>query len=104
MEAALALARLGDAAGAPALERLTYSGDPLIRAHTAQAMGELGNAMFTAPLVRLLDDNRGTVSHAALVSLPKVAGCDVAQATDGSPVGTPEQIRRWKKWFESARQ
>ena len=98
------MARLGDAAGAPALERLTYSSDPLVRARTAQAMGELGNAVFTAPLVRMLDDHHGTVSRAALLSLPKVAGCDVAQAADGSPVGTAEQIRRWKKWYEPSRQ
>ena len=100
MEAAIALARLGDSAGVPAVERMTYSDDIRVRARAAQAMGELGNATFTAALIRLLDDHRETVSHAALASLPKVAGCDVAQGADGPPRGTSEQIRRWKQWYE----
>jgi len=97
-EAALALARLGDSAGSPALERMTYSSDPGIRARAARAMGELGDAAFTATLVRLLDDSRVTVVRAALASLPKVTGFDVAASPDALPVGTPEQISRWKKW------
>jgi HEAT repeat protein len=100
LETAAALAHFRDPAAVPALERLTYSDDPKIRGRVALAMGELGDASFAAPLVRLLDDHHGTVSHAALASLPKVAGSDVARQVLGdSPAGTAEQIRRWKQWY-----
>jgi HEAT repeat protein len=101
LEAACALVRLGDAGGVPALERLAYSNGPEIRAAAARAMGELGNPIFAAALVRLLDDPRGTVSRAALLSLPKAVGRDVAASADGAPLGTAEQIRRWKQWYSA---
>jgi HEAT repeat protein len=99
LEAAAALVRLGDPSGAPAVERMAYSQSFETRAAAARRMGELADPSFTAALLRLLDDPRVTVSRAALLSLPKVVGRDVAQATDGSPVGTAEQIRRWKQWY-----
>ncbi len=80
---------------------MTYSETPDIRAAAARAMGELGNPIFAAALVRLLDDPRGTVSRAALLSLPRAVGRDVAAAADGSPVGTAEQIHRWKQWYSA---
>ncbi len=101
LEAACALVRLGDAGGVPALERMTYSETPDIRAAAARAMGALGNPIFAAALVRLLDDPRGTVSRAALLSLPRAVGRDVAAAADGAPVGTAEQIHRWKQWYSA---
>ena len=95
VEAAAALVRFHDPAGEAALERLAYSNDPQTRARAAVAMGELGQASFLPTLVRLLDDRRATVSHAAMASLPRVAGRDVAQSAGG----TTEQIARWKRWF-----
>ncbi len=103
LEAAVALARLGDAKGVAALDCMACSDAPEIRAAAARAMGELANASFTGTLVHLLDDHRVTVSRAALLSLPKAAGRDVAQSADGSPVGTAEQIRRWKQWYAEGR-
>ena len=38
-------------------------------------------------------------SHAALASLPRVVGRDVAQSRDGTTVSTIEQMARWKKWW-----
>ncbi len=99
MEAALALTRLGDPSGKPALERLAYSRDPAVRAKTAQAMGDFPDPAFTATLIRLLNDNQ-TVVRAALNSLPKVVGEDVAQAPGQAPLTSTEQILRWKHWHE----
>ncbi len=99
LEAAAALARLGDPAGKPALQRLAYSRDPAVRAKTAQAMGEYPDPAFTAALIHLLNDNL-TVARAALNSLPKVVGSDVAQAADQTPATTTEQMLRWKRWYE----
>jgi HEAT repeat protein len=81
------------------LERLAYSRDPIVRAKTAQAMGEFPDKAFTATLIRLLNDNQ-TVARAALISLPKVAGEDVAQAPGQAPATTTEQMLRWKHWYE----
>jgi len=103
LEAGAALARFHDPAGMAALDRLTYSDDPRIRTRTARVMGELGDPSFAAALVRLLDDRRASVTHAALTELPKVAGRDVAQAADGSPRDSQEQIRRWKQWLAAPR-
>ena len=88
-------------------------------------MGELPDAGFVSTLVVLLDD-RESVRHAALESLPKVVGRDVSQ--DGepplSPAGTSdlsgaatrpaaflsptpssdEQVRRWKQWYRREQQ
>jgi HEAT repeat protein len=99
LEAALALTRLGDQSGKPALERLAYSRDPAVRARTAQAMGDFPDAAFTATLIHLLNDNQ-TVSRAALSSLPKVVGEDVAQAPGQATATSTEQILRWKHWHE----
>jgi HEAT repeat protein len=99
LEAALALTRLGDPSGKPALERLAYSRDPAVRARTAQAMGDFPDPAFTATLIHLLNDTQ-TVARAALISLPKVVGEDVAQAPGQSPATGAEQILRWKHWHE----
>jgi HEAT repeat protein len=99
LEAALALTRLGDASGKPALERLAYGRDPAVRAKTAQTMGEFPDPAFTAVLIYLLNDNI-TVARAALNSLSKVVGEDVAQAPGQAPATTTEQMLRWKHWHE----
>ena len=90
LEAALALTRLGDPSGKPALERLAYSRDPVVRAKTAQAMGDFPDPAFTATLIHLLNDNQ-TVARAALISLPKVVGEDVAQAPGQAPRPPPNK-------------
>ncbi|MGW8256917.1 MAG: HEAT repeat domain-containing protein, partial [Thermoguttaceae bacterium] len=97
--AASALAQLDDPKSKAALERLAYSKDPKIRAKAAQAMGEFPDPEFTAVLVRLLSDNL-TVARAALQSLPKIVGKDVAKNADESPITTSEQMLRWKQWHQ----
>ena len=106
---AVALARLRDPAAGDALRRLSYSGDFHIRGRLARnLLGELGDERYAAILVRLLDDSKATVSHAALASLPRVVGRDVAQwataqqfhgGTDGAVeevVGGNAKMRRMR--------
>ncbi|MHC4403388.1 MAG: HEAT repeat domain-containing protein [Planctomycetota bacterium] len=97
VQAAAALARLGDPSGNAALERLAYSGDRTIRRAVAEAMGDLADSRFVPWLIHLLDDHH-TVRSAALASLPRAAGRDVA---DGAPPGRDlaERIAAWKRWF-----
>jgi HEAT repeat protein len=99
LAAAIALARLHDPSGDDAIQRLSYSRDVRVRGQLAQGLGELGEMRFASILVRLLDDSKATVSHAALASLPRVTGRDVAQSIDGTSVSTNEQMARWKKWY-----
>jgi HEAT repeat protein len=96
LEAALALGRLGDAAGPAGLDRLSYSGDPILRRQVALAMGELADRSFVATLIRLLDDQQG-VRLAALEALPQVVGRDVAD-DDTTPRTVAERAQRWKDW------
>lgn len=98
-EAAVALARVGDPSGKAALERLSFDFDPDVRRRVAEVMGELGDAAFVPMLVRLLDD-RASVARAALQSLPKVVGRDVAEQQAPPPADTTERIQRWRRWFE----
>ncbi len=99
LEAAVALMQLRDRSGEEAIERLSYASDIQTRARVAQALGALGDARAVGVLIRLLDDPRATVSHAALASLPKAAGRDLSQPGDGATVPATEQIARWKKWY-----
>jgi HEAT repeat protein len=99
LAAAVALARLNDPVGDNAIDRLSYSRDVRIRGQLAQGLGELGERRFTAVLIRLLDDSKATVSHAALASLPKITGRDLALSIDGGSVSAGEQMARWKKWW-----
>jgi HEAT repeat protein len=99
LAAAFALARLNDPAGEDSIERLSYSHDIRIRGQLAQGLGELGEKRFTGVLIRLLDDSKATVSHAALASLPKATGRDVSQSANDITISTSEQIGRWKKWW-----
>jgi hypothetical protein len=50
-------------------------------------------------LIHLLNDTQ-TVARAALSSLPKVVGEDVAQTPGQAPATSTEQILRWKHWHE----
>ncbi len=99
LAAAVALARLHDPAGDDAIQRLSYSRDIRIRGQLAQGLGDLGDERFLSILVRLLDDSKATVSHAALASLSRVKGRDVAQSADGTSVSVNEQMTRWKRWW-----
>jgi hypothetical protein len=99
VDAAVALARLGDPSGPPALERLSYSNDQTVRRRVAAAMGEIGDPTFTPSLVRMLDD-RQSIRLAALESLPKVVGRDVTAAEGQTPRPFAERLALWKQWFE----
>ncbi len=99
LETAVALMHLHDKSGEEAIERLSYSGDIKTRARVAQALGDVGDSRLAGILVRLLDDPKATVSHAALASLPKAVGHDLGQSGDGATVPTTEQMARWKKWY-----
>lgn len=102
LETALALARIGSPAGTPALERLAHSGDPNVRREVAVAMGELADPALTGTLIRMLDDGHG-IRRAALASLPKVAGRDVAAPGVGATPTLTEQVDAWKRWYEGHR-
>jgi HEAT repeat protein len=102
-QAAVVLTRLGHPSGPAALQRLAYSGDPIVRREVAIAMGELGDPVFSATLIRMLDDGHG-IRRAALESLPKVVGRNVAEAAVGSSPSITEQVDQWKRWFERQRQ
>ena len=103
LEAAVGLVHFGDLSGEEAIERLSYSGDIKTRTRVAQALGPLGDARLTGILIRLLDDPRATVSHAALASLPKVVGRDVGRddgrGGDAATGSMSDQVARWKKWY-----
>jgi len=98
LSAAVAMAQAGDPAGKAALERLCFHPDPEIRRRVAQQMGELADPEFAPSLVRLLDDQL-SVARAALESLPKVVGRDVAARQEDPPPDTAERMRRWREWF-----
>jgi len=99
LETAVALVHLRDKNGEEAIERLSYSSDIKTRARVAQALGTLGDARLAGILIRLLDDPKATVSHAALASLPKAVGRDLGQSGDRAGIATTEQMARWKKWY-----
>jgi hypothetical protein len=105
VEAAVALTRLGDPSGPDALERLAYSSDDAVRLQVAAAMGELARAEFLPALIRFLDD-RQSIRRAALESLPRVAGRDVAEEASGGARGAnghvldfAQRIDLWKQWY-----
>jgi len=100
LEAAGALARLGDPTGLAALERLSYSDNPSARQRTAELMGEVGGDACLASLIRLLDDNWERVRLAALRSLPKVAGQDVSRTKGEWSVTAAQRITLWKEWYQ----
>jgi HEAT repeat protein len=100
VEVAVALARLGDPSGSLALERLAYSSDESVRRDAAKAMGQVADPTLVPSLVRLLDD-RQTIRHQALESLPLVVGHDVAELSGGPSLSSAERIAIWKKWHAS---
>lgn len=94
------LIMLGAASGPQTLELLAHDTDIDTRREAAQLMGRLGDDRYVASLIGLLDDTLG-VRTAALASLPKVVGRDVADWPDDPPTSTLDRVERWKKWWES---
>jgi HEAT repeat protein len=99
MAAAVALARLGDPLGRDAVQRMAYHSDPAVRRQAALVLGELED-MANVPTLLLLLDDRPAVCSAAMESLTRVAGRNVAEIEGQPPANTSQQIRRWKEWFD----
>ena len=97
LEVARTLLRLEDPKAPDVLARLAYSGDPATRRQAAELMGEYPDPGFTATLIALLDD-RTAVRAAALASLPRVVGRDVAEPTSRGAAGTAERVEQWRRW------
>ena len=97
VDIAIALARLKASSGPLELERLSYSADESIRHRVATAMGQIGDRAFVGHLIRLLDD-RHTIRRAALESLPKVVGHDVAELSGDPKLGFDQRLELWKDW------
>jgi HEAT repeat protein len=96
-QAAETLAVLRFDEGRDALVRLAADADPNARRQAALAMGRVGDRVFVAPLVRMLDD-RTSVQQGAVESLRRIVGQDIGNP-DGSPRSTQaDQVRRWKEW------
>ena len=101
MEACLAILRLGDAAGKPALGAAEFTPRSRNTHRSARAMGEFPDRSFMPALIRLLDDNL-TASRAALESLPQWPA-KTPRASDPPPSGGRRRTRlknRWKRWYE----
>ena len=97
VDVAIALAGLKAPSGSLELERLSYSTSESIRHRVAIAMGRIGDRAFVGHLIRLLDD-RHTIRRAALESLPKVVGHDVAELSGEPRPGFDRRLELWKDW------
>lgn len=83
---------------AKSLEQLSTSADTAVRIRAAQAMGETGDPAFMPALMTMLND--GTeVQSAAIASLEKTTGRDVAKTADGRASTTEERARAWQLWY-----
>lgn len=92
------LARHGHTSGDAALQRLARSADSDVRREAAQAMGQLGNSVFAATLVEMLDD-RLEIRRAAADGLEEMLGPEVTGADQGPREPLPVRISRLKRWF-----
>lgn len=101
LETAIALAHSNIDTGFAAIERLSRETDLEIRRAATVAMGEIGNAVFLPALMLLLEDRRD-IQLAAMTSLTKIAGRDIAQGDDGSML-PDEKVRCWKRWYAEER-
>ncbi|HVA49429.1 MAG TPA: HEAT repeat domain-containing protein [Pirellulales bacterium] len=95
------LIALGAPSGPQTLELLAHDTDIGTRRKAAQLMGSVGDRRYTETLIGLLDDTLG-VRTAALASLPKVVGRDVAERPDDPPTSTLDRVERWKRWWQSS--
>lgn len=84
--------------GYQTLELLAHDTDMGTRQKAAQLMGEVGDRRFTETLIGLLGDSLG-VRTAALTSLPKVVGRDIADVPDDPPTSTLDRVERWRRWW-----
>ena len=97
LEAAMVLARSKVEAGFAAIERLGRETDLEIRRAATVAMGEIGDPVFLPALMQLIEDRRD-IQLAAMTSLARIAGHDVAEDQE-SPLLPDEKVRRWKQWY-----
>ncbi len=95
---AYTLARHGHTSGEAALQRLAKCDDSDVRREAAQAMGRLGNSVFAATLVEMLDD-RLEIRRAAASGLDEMLGPTVSGADQGPNVPLADRIGRLKRWF-----
>jgi HEAT repeat protein len=65
-------------------------------------MGEMPDPAFAPTLIRLLDDQQA-VRRAALQSLPKVVGRDVAAPQGQTADDLSQRIELWKRWYQGER-
>jgi len=83
---------------AKSLEQLSTSADTAVRIQAAQAMGQTGDPAFMPALMTMLND--GTeVQAAAIASLERTTGRDVAKTADGRAITTEERARAWQLWY-----
>ena len=68
----VALGRLGDSRGAPALERLSTAADATLRAASIWALGRMGNSRALPLLLSSLQDRRSEVALAACAGLARI--------------------------------
>lgn len=104
--AARSLTMLGHPSGNAALERMLHHPDHRVRRGAAAAVGELGppqGLIYVPTLIGLLDD-RLDVRHAALESLEKIAGRNVAVEPGEVTLSSDEVKVRWQRWWESRQQ
>ena len=98
IETAVALCRMKTTLGYESLVRQAFHEDSRVRRMAAEAMGELGDPRFIAPLIGLLDDTT-SIRQASLEALTRVVQDKVATLQCQRLATDREQIAYWKKWF-----
>ncbi len=86
------------AEGAATLERMALDTDVEIRARSANAMGVATDRRYLPALVAMLGD-QPPVQKAAMISLERIAGSDVAAGAEGTSLPQDEKVRRWQQWY-----
>ena len=96
LAAVVALGRLGDSRGAPALERLSTTADPTLRAASIWALGRMGNERALPLLLASLQDRRSEVALAACTGLGRIESERAKAALLGvsTDVRYPAAVRR----------
>ena len=102
VEAAIALCRLEDEYGPPALQRFVYDADPEIGRLAVISMGELHDETFIPTLVQLLDQGQG-VGQTAAASLRQIVGDEVAEQVLVDTTSSVERAAAWRKWWSEQR-
>ncbi len=69
----------------------------------AQAMGEIADPLFLPSLVAMLGDQR-EVQQVAMQGLARIAGHDVATASDGEQLTDEQRVARWRHWYAEEEQ